>query len=243
LKKATVIFTESHQMERYSLQAVDAVVISHIKSFLDPSSYCSVLETAWLFHTPDERGHLKRHIQRVINTRKNPPKKPRAAYPYQYYTIEARQRIHAEQPDLGFGDLTREVARAWSVLSKAGKERFLTVASENAARYRQLMERHDKITKMAANLGVSDCRLSFKNARTGPKRPRSAYVYFTMDARATVQRENPYLRFEEITRIVASQWNELTDVNKQPYLQLYEDDKARYQCEREEYMRGREEFD
>ena len=136
-------------------------------------------------------------------------------------------------------------------MSNAEKEPFLTVASENVARYRQLMERYDKITKMAGNLGVSDSRLSgrpFKKARTGPKRPRSAYVYFTMDARATVQRENPNLWYGEITLIIASRWNESTDEEKQPYLQLYEDDKARYQREREEfdkarYQREREEFD
>ena len=40
---------------------LDFLAISYLKLFLDAPAYCSVLETAKLFHTPDEKDHLKRH--------------------------------------------------------------------------------------------------------------------------------------------------------------------------------------
>ncbi len=74
-----------------------------------------------------------------------------------------------------------------------------------------------------------------RKKRTGPKKPLSAYTLFVVEVRNNVQRDNPHLSFKEVASKVGAMWRELPEHHKEKYQQLAEQDKVRYDREKEEW--------
>merc|ERR1719367_803961 len=61
---------------------------------------------------------------------------------------------------------------------------------------------------------------------------------FFKETGQTVKTHNPAAKFGDVSRIVASMWERLSDDEKAIYRKLSEDDKARYKKEIQEYKRN-----
>ncbi|KAL1926012.1 hypothetical protein VTP01DRAFT_7105 [Rhizomucor pusillus] len=68
-----------------------------------------------------------------------------------------------------------------------------------------------------------------------PKHPMSGFLFFLAAVRPVVARQFPGSTVGPISKIIASQWREMTDEARIPWLQKAEEDKARYAREMEEY--------
>jgi hypothetical protein len=67
-----------------------------------------------------------------------------------------------------------------------------------------------------------------KNLNPGPKRNKSAYMFFCQDARQKVVQENPECKPHEIMSLLGSKWRELTTKQKTKYYEQASEDKERY---------------
>lgn len=65
------------------------------------------------------------------------------------------------------------------------------------------------------------------------KKPVNAFIYFTMDHRKSVMAEFPDLHHTKVVSKLGTQWKEMTDSQKKPYLLLAEKDRNRYHAEKE----------
>lgn len=63
------------------------------------------------------------------------------------------------------------------------------------------------------------------------KKPQSSYLLFCNERRKQVMDENPGARIGDIQKIISAQWKQLTPEDKERYVKLAADDKARYQQE------------
>lgn len=54
---------------------------------------------------------------------------------YVRYLNERRDQLRAEQPDLGFAELTRQLASEWSKLPAEEKRQYLNAADQDKERY------------------------------------------------------------------------------------------------------------
>lgn len=54
---------------------------------------------------------------------------------YVRYLNERRDQLRAEQPDLGFAELTRQLASEWSKLPAEEKKQYLDAADQDKERY------------------------------------------------------------------------------------------------------------
>jgi hypothetical protein len=87
------------------------------------------------------------------------------------------------------------------------------------------------ITKKTA--GTTKRRVSKKKKKVaGPKRGKSAYLYFTLAKRPEVQKDHPGAKLGAISKILGQMWKELTEDDKKPYQALAEKDKERYEREK-----------
>ncbi len=75
-----------------------------------------------------------------------------------------------------------------------------------------------------------------KKATGKPKRGRTSYIYFTMDIRKQVEKENPKATFTEIPKIMADKWAVASPAIKKKYHDMAEKDKLRYQREMATYV-------
>lgn len=61
-----------------------------------------------------------------------------------------------------------------------------------------------------------------------PKRPLSSYMFYSKERRPKVQQEQPTLAFGDYSKLIAAEWKKLTPEDKEPYLELSQKDKLRY---------------
>ncbi|KAJ6635995.1 High mobility group protein 20A [Pseudolycoriella hygida] len=64
-----------------------------------------------------------------------------------------------------------------------------------------------------------------------PKHPLTGYVRYMIDRRPELKQLKPKSAAHELTKIIAEEWNTLTDKRKKPYLDAAELDKERYHRE------------
>lgn len=106
-------------------------------------------------------------------------------------------------------------------------------------------------------------RTKSKKDPAAPKRPLSAYMFFSQDHREKVKTENPdagfgtylveiltvcatiadfvsYLRFcnraGDVGRLLGAKWKEMSDAEKKPYLDMANRDKLRAEAEKAAYQ-------
>ena len=68
-----------------------------------------------------------------------------------------------------------------------------------------------------------------------PKKPLSAYMYFSNELRSKVKAENPDISFGDIAKAISKKYKELTSEGKVKYEDLAKKDKRRYEKEMENY--------
>lgn len=79
-------------------------------------------------------------------------------------------------------------------------------------------------------------RSSNKKKKGEPTRPRTAYTYFMKERRQEIADKNPIASFGEIAKMLGKYWKEeISTQEKEKYLKLAEEDKERYNREKEEW--------
>merc|ERR1712032_1140753 len=68
-----------------------------------------------------------------------------------------------------------------------------------------------------------------------PKKPQTAYLYFSTELRPKLKKENPALSFGELGKLVGSKYKELTEDDKEKYNDMAKADKERYKKEMASY--------
>lgn len=74
-----------------------------------------------------------------------------------------------------------------------------------------------------------------KKGSNGPKRPLSAYMFFSQDWRERIKTENPDAGFGEIGKLLGAKWKEMDDEEKKPYVEQAAADKVRAEKEKEAF--------
>merc|ERR1711879_839273 len=69
-----------------------------------------------------------------------------------------------------------------------------------------------------------------------PKKAQSAYMIFCNENRPIVKEENPDASFGEMGKLLGARWKELSDEGKKPYNDKAEQDKGRYEREKQAYV-------
>ncbi|WFC97931.1 Non-histone chromosomal protein 6 [Malassezia yamatoensis] len=74
-----------------------------------------------------------------------------------------------------------------------------------------------------------------KKDPAAPKRPLSAYMFFSQDWRERVKTENPDAGFGDVGRLLGTKWKEMSDDEKKPYVDMASRDKERAEAEKAAY--------
>ena len=171
------------------------------------------------------------------------PKKNSSAYIF--FCKKARADVKASHPDMKGTDVTKELGRIWREdLDDDDKAKFVKEAADDKARYEEEMKHYTPSPEWQAQSDVSsdddgDEKKKKKKTdrKSGPKRALSAYIFFCKDAREDVKARNNDMDAKDVTRELGRIWREdLHDKDKEPYIKLAENDKERYNKEKEEWV-------
>ena len=206
---------------------------------------CENIEELWM------GSEVQKHVKglcsttRSVGVRKKDPDAPRRGRSgYLFFCSEHREVV---KTSLGSNakatDVTRELGLRWNALKeskKAGDKKILEsyekMAVEDKARY------HDEKSNYISPPDTDDDKTprrrgKRKSPKKGPKRPKSAYLYFCEDRRKQLKTDNPDLKSTEVTSELGRLWNELKADNlRASELEKYEkqasEDKERYDIDK-----------
>jgi hypothetical protein len=157
------------------------------------------------------------------------PKRPLSAY----LLFAAEKRPEVAQKFSTLGEVSKELSRLWSETSEKDRKPF----NDKAAALKSAYEEEKKKWKVEVQLligqqsGGSVSKRS-KTAVNGPKRPRSAYIFFCNANRAEVSKE--FGTLGEVSKELARRWANLDLSVKQEFENMSQEDKKRYEREKNE---------
>jgi hypothetical protein len=165
----------------------------------------------------------------------NAPKRGKSAY--LFFCNAMRDKVKKTLGvDSKATDVTRELGVQWNTLKEDTSRRkelakYETMATEDKARYEQ--ERDTYVPDESALITKKPRRV--KAAPTGPKRAKSAYLFFCTEMRDKVRGELEDNSATNVTRELGVRWNTLKEQGKvQKYQKQAQEDKARYEKEKAE---------
>ena len=194
-----------------------AILSNHLSKRLEKKSLKEFLES--LAESKDEIQELFTSKTKKNKKDPNAPKKPKSSYIL--FCSEKRNEIKEKNPELSATQITSRLGALWKQCSEQEKKRYESLANDDKERYKTDMENY------SGNESTST-----KQKKVGPKRPRSAYMFFCQDKRTEVKDNNPELSGKEITAELGKLWKSLTDSQKKVYMNKQEDDKKRYDTEK-----------
>ena len=90
--------------------------------------------------------------------------------------------------------------------------------------------------KSGTSSGKVQTKKKAKKDPNAPKKPKSGYMFFSMETRHVIKTENPDSTFAELGKLLGEAWQGLSDADKQPYTDAATEDKERYSKEKENYV-------
>ena len=196
------------------------IISNYIQTFLQKNCTEKVV-TLW------NSKEVQNKFKSIVNKkeRKRDPKAPkRAKSAYLYFCEKYRGQVKKELGDNATAtNITKELGKRWNKLKKkGGKELNELQKSADADKQRYLQEKE--------TYEPSD---GFKKQSKGPKRAKSAYLYFCEINRPTVSKKLGNVPTTEITKKLGKMWNDLKksgDISK--YETMAEKDRQRYEKEK-----------
>ncbi|XP_037761268.1 transcription factor A, mitochondrial isoform X1 [Chelonia mydas] len=167
----------------------------------------------------------------------NPPKRPLTAY---FRFVKDQQPIFREQnPDVSILEIAKKIAYAWKELPVSEKQTYEAAAKVERQAYKEELAIYKAQLSPAQIIALKEERRQKRAKRKAmrkkreltvlgkPKRPRTGFNIFMsehfQEAKGVSVQAKMKNLFEE--------WQDLSNSQKQTYLQLAEDDKVRYENE------------
>ena len=204
-----------------------------IQAFLCKNSDASNIDELWM-----ESGTQKR-LKTLLARTSKPPKDPnapkRGKSSYLYFCEENRKKVKKELGEnTNATDVTRELGARWNKLKKdkkrAGKlKEYTRLALADKERYEK---------EKAAY--VPPKNLYSKIVKKGPKRAKSAYLYFCSANREEVKGVlGQGVRATEVTKELGARWNTLkAEGSTEEFDKLAKKDRERYLQEKADFQKS-----
>ncbi|KAL7567414.1 hypothetical protein ACA910_021377 [Epithemia clementina (nom. ined.)] len=165
----------------------------------------------------------------------NAPKKAQSAYIL--YASKMRSKIKEDNPDAGFGDLTKLVSEKFKSLSPEERKKWDDRAEQDKQRYKTEMAAYQPPDDGSGDDDDEPQKKKNKKDPNAPKRGKSSYFYFADAMRDKVKEDNPDASFSELGKLLGAEWKKLSSQEKAKYEKLADTDKQRYKKEMEGYTK------
>jgi hypothetical protein len=139
---------------------------------------------------------------------------------YIIYCKENRETFKQSNPDYSPQQIKKELSTSWKNLNAEEKNLYKNKVLERKEAMPQAQAQPKKTKKVAKD----DGRV---------KRPKTGYMFYCSEHRDEVKQAHPDAKMTDLTKILASQWKDLSTAEKKPYQDMAAKDKKRYEEEKE----------
>ena len=179
-------------------------------------------------------------------TKRDPAAPKRGCSSYIFFCQDKRAEVKEANPDFKGAAITVELGRMWREdVSEEDKEKYTSMATNDKERYNSAMADYTPSAEFLESKSDSDSSDSKKPKKTkkdrkpGPKKARSAYIFFCVDKRADVKAANDDMNTKDITSELGRLWREdyKDDAKKsKKWMTMAKKDKERFEKEKAEWV-------
>mmetsp|Transcript_17872 Transcript_17872/g.35845 ORF Transcript_17872/g.35845 Transcript_17872/m.35845 type:complete len:347 (-) Transcript_17872:187-1227(-) len=197
----------------------------------------------------DMKGDLLTSLAAPVSGR--PPKQRDPHAPkrnlsaYLLYQNHMRDQFKIENPGMTFGQLSKYTSAMYKSLSPEERARWDSNAAQDKERFDAEMANYTPPAGYNASGTLISHQASSKRTRklkdpNAPKRARGSFVFFTLDARPQIIKENPGIKFTDVGVIMGEKWRALSTEEKEKYEAMAQQDKKRFNDEMEAYTKNKQ---
>lgn len=199
------------------------------------------LQNKWVEEQNDFKKGFKRTEKRAENKKvKGAPKKNKTAY--NIFCSEERLKVKEDSPELSNKEIFTEMGVRWKNLKDSYPERFdhfQKLADKDKLRYQTEKENfipsEDNIDEDDSGEKPSSRKRNKKEKSTGPKKPKTSYMFFCEHERKVVVNENPELGAKDVLVELGARWRKVKESEPKKiksFEAMAEKDKKRYEAEK-----------
>ena len=180
----------------------------------------------------DDNDEQEEAPKRKKKAKKDPNAPKRNMSAYMLYANATRSTVAEENPDAGFGEITKIIAANFKELSPEDRKEWDEKAAGDKKRYEAEMADYSAPEDDGDD---EPAKKKSKKDPNAPKRAQSAYLYFSTTNRDRIKEANPDADFGEINKMLGAEWKRMDSDDKAKYEAMAKQDKARYATEMKSY--------
>lgn len=171
--------------------------------------------------TPRPQPTVKPKRKRDSNLRKAPQAPKRFKSSYILFFIAQQNVIKSELgPKASVGEVSKRSSEKWKQLSREDKSIWEEKAKIDKERYNAEKERY-----------TGPWQVPWKRAKkdpNAPKRPMSAFLYYSQVKRSHIKQQNPGLKNTEISRVLGKMWQSASQEERSPHILREREEREKY---------------
>mmetsp|Transcript_26277 Transcript_26277/g.61090 ORF Transcript_26277/g.61090 Transcript_26277/m.61090 type:complete len:221 (+) Transcript_26277:223-885(+) len=180
----------------------------------------------------EEAEEAPRRKRRAAKPKKDPNKPKRNMSAFFLYSQALRPKVKEENPEVAFGEIAKILSQRYKSLPDKEKKKWEKKAEKDKKRYQEEMKNYEPPDDEEPTGKRSKKQKKDPNK---PKRNMSAYFLYSVSIRPEVRKEHPDASFGQIAKIISQKFKDLSDKERQPWVQKANEDKKRYEREMREY--------
>lgn len=227
-------------IEEFSAQASNGKIkVDDIKQAIEDSKFQSALTVLIQEKMPKATRSREKKL-------KDPeaPKRPKSSY--LFFCDDKRSEIKKANPELKATEISTKLGEMWQALTDKKKAKYVAKAETAKGEYKEAMTHYERPSdEDLAKLDVNQRRRGSKGEGktkkkkdpNAPKRPMTAFLYFSQEKRAEVKEANPEMKGTEFSVELGRMWKEdyADEGSRKKWVNAAAKDKARYDEEMKEY--------
>jgi hypothetical protein len=177
--------------------------------------------------------------------KKDPAAPKRGCSSYIFFCNDKRAEVKDANPDMKGTEVTKELGRIWrEETSDKQKKKYSKQATADKERYLEEMKNYTPSAEWLTEAEASDSeggktKRKKSKRKPGPKRARSAYIFFCTEMRSKVKEDNDDMDAKEVTAELGRLWREEykddKDLSKK-FNKMAKKDKERFEQEKAEWV-------
>lgn len=178
-----------------------------------------------------KKGRKKRDPS-ALRKAPNAPKRFKSSYIcfFMAKQPEIKEELGA---DATVGSISKRSAEMWKHLPPEERAHWDDVAAKDKQRY---------LSEKASYTGP--WQVPWKRVKkdpSAPRRPMSAFLFYSMGKRQQIKKENPEMKNTEVSRVLGEMWRNLTDEERRPFVDKEKSEREKYKVDIAEWRKQAEE--
>jgi len=175
-------------------------------------------------------------------------KPKRAPTAFILFCNDERPKLQKEHPEMKFGELGKHLGELWNACGDKQKKKYTEKSLKEKERYQTEVTDYVKAGGDIDDLkrkrkgdskeksGKKGDKINKQKDPAAPKRPKSAYLFFSLEERERLKKEQPSLNFADVGKLVGERWKAINPAVKAQYQKMAEDAKLKYDADVRSYQ-------